>query len=50
MTAEEKFINNIKAYLIKEDAEFLKLTKEEQNELIIAAVQKYIDMAKLETS
>lgn len=43
MTAEEKFINNIRAYLIEEHGEdFLQLTEDEQNDLIFVTVQEFI--------
>lgn len=43
MTAEEKFIYNIRAYLIEQNGEeFLQLSEEEQNDLIFVTVQEFI--------
>ena len=49
MTAEEKFINNIRAYLIEENGEeFLELTEEEQNNLILATIHSYIEKMNIQ--
>lgn len=47
MTAEEKFINSIRDYLIEEtNGAFLKLSEEGQNNLILATIQSYIEKMK----
>lgn len=49
MTAEEKFIKTIRAYLIEENGEdFLQLSKEEQNNLILDTFQDFIKKMKTE--
>lgn len=48
MTAEEKFLYNIRACLIEENEEFLELNEEEQNELIIAKALEFIEKMKTE--
>lgn len=49
MTAEEKMLKAIRNYLIEENGEeFLKLTKEQQNDLILAIVREFIEMTKNE--
>jgi hypothetical protein len=47
MTVEEKFINSIRNYLIEVNGkEFLQLSEEKQNDLIIATIQEYINKVK----
>lgn len=47
MTAEEKFINSIRNYLIEVNGKkFLQLSEEKQNDLIIATIQEYINKVK----
>ena len=47
MTAEEKFINTIRDYLIEEtNGAFFQLSEEGQNNLIIATLQEYIKKMK----
>ena len=47
MTAEEKFIDSVRDYLIEEtNGAFLKLSEEGQNNLILATVQSYIEKMK----
>ena len=49
MTAEEKLINAIREALIeKHGEEFLFLSEEDQNELILATMREYIDKLKAE--
>ena len=48
MTAEEKFIKHIRCYLIEKNGkDFLQLSEEKQNDLIIATIQEYINKVKI---
>ncbi len=49
MTAEEKMLKAIRDYLIEENGEeFLKLSEEQQNDLILAVIREFIEMTKSE--
>lgn len=49
MTAEEKMLKSIRNYLIEENGEeFLKLSEEQQTELIIAVLREFIEKTKNE--
>lgn len=49
MTAEEKMLQSIRNYLIEENGEeFLELTEEEQNNLILATVHSYIEKTNIQ--
>lgn len=49
MTAEEKMLQSIRNYLIEENGEeFLKLSEEQQTELIIAILKEFIEKTKIE--
>lgn len=49
MTAEEKFINNIREWIIEQDGEkFLRLSEKDQNNIILAIIQTHIDKLKNE--
>ena len=47
MTTEEKVYNNIKEWYIVTDGDnFLKLSDEDQNELILSMIELYVDNLK----
>lgn len=47
MTPEEKVYNNIKEWYIVTDGDnFLKLSDEDQNELILSMIELYVDNLK----
>ena len=49
MTPEEKVYNNIKEWYIVTDGDnFLKLSDEDQNELILSMIRLYVDNLKNE--
>ena len=49
MTAEEKMLQSIRNYLIEENGEdFLALTEEEQNNLILATIHSYIEKMNIQ--
>lgn len=49
MRAEEKMLQSIRNYLIEENGEeFLKLSEEQQTELIIAILKEFIEKTKKE--
>lgn len=51
MSPEEKFIDGIRNLLIeKYGEEFLTLSEEDQNELILKEIRKCIDLLKSETT
>lgn len=49
MTAEEKFINNIRDCIIEQDGEkFLRLSEKDQENIILATIRGYIEIMKNE--
>lgn len=49
MTAEEKMLKAVRDYLIEEnEEEFLELTEEEQNNLILATIHSYIEKMNIQ--
>lgn len=49
MTAEEKVLKAVRDYLIEENGEeFLELTEEKQNNLILATVHSYIETMSIQ--